>query len=103
MASSTTSTEPLFSADLISPEVQSQLPSHYKMRPLQASDYALGFLDVLRVLTTVGEIAEHAWAEQVEYMQKQAGTYYILVIVAAEAQGKERVVGCGSLIVEKKL
>jgi glucosamine-phosphate N-acetyltransferase len=103
MATSKASTEPLFSADLISPEVQSQLPTHYKMRPLQSSDYALGFLDVLRVLTTVGEISEQAWVEQVEYMRRQAGTYYILVIVATEVEGKERVVGCGSLIAERKL
>jgi len=49
---------PLFSEDLISPEVAAQLPEGYKIRPLQRSDYAAGFLDVLRVLTTVGDVTE---------------------------------------------
>ena len=56
MASNTQT--PLFSEDLISPEVASQLPEGYKIRPLQQSDYAAGFLDVLRVLTTVGDVTE---------------------------------------------
>ena len=49
---------PLFSEDLISPEVASQLPEGYKIRPLRRSDYADGFLDVLRVLTAVGDVTE---------------------------------------------
>ena len=49
---------PLFSASLISPEVVSQLPEGYTIRPMQRGDYAKGFLDVLRVLTTVGDVTE---------------------------------------------
>jgi len=49
---------PLFSTDLISSEVATQLPEGYTIRPLQRSDYTKGFLDVLRVLTTVGDITE---------------------------------------------
>ena len=49
---------PLFSASLISPEVASQLPEGYTIRPMQRGDYAKGFLDVLRVLTTVGDVTE---------------------------------------------
>ncbi|KAI9657468.1 MAG: Glucosamine-phosphate N-acetyltransferase-like protein [Bathelium mastoideum] len=59
---------PLFSATLISPEVQSALPEGYKVRPLQKSDYHAGFLDVLRVLTQVGDISEERWAERYEWM-----------------------------------
>jgi hypothetical protein len=51
-------TEPLFSTDLISPEVLAALPEGYSCRPLQQADYHKGFLDVLRVLTTVGDITE---------------------------------------------
>jgi hypothetical protein len=49
---------PLFSSDLISPEVLAQLPEGYSCRPIQRSDYHKGFLDVLRVLTTVGDVTE---------------------------------------------
>jgi hypothetical protein len=49
---------PLFSTDLISPEVLKQLPEGYGCRPIQQNDYHKGFLDVLRVLTTVGDVTE---------------------------------------------
>lgn len=49
---------PLFSADLISAEVVAQLPEGYNCRPIQKDDYHNGFLDVLRVLTTVGDVTE---------------------------------------------
>jgi hypothetical protein len=49
---------PLFSSDLISPEVLKALPEGYSCRPLERKDYHNGFLDVLRVLTTVGDITE---------------------------------------------
>jgi hypothetical protein len=51
-------TVPLFSSDLISPEVLAQLPEGYSCRPIQQADYHKGFLDVLRVLTTVGDVTE---------------------------------------------
>jgi glucosamine-phosphate N-acetyltransferase len=49
---------PLFNPELISPEVQAVLPEGYTCRPLQRKDYHNGFLDVLRVLTTVGDVTE---------------------------------------------
>lgn len=89
----------LFSSDLISPAISSSLPSNYTIRPLQKSDYARGFLDCLRVLTTVGDITEEAWNERYEWTETQGkGGYYILVI-----DDGERVVGTGALIVERKL
>jgi hypothetical protein len=58
MAFSDSSSGPLFSSDLISQEVVKQLPEGYNCRPIQRSDYHNGFLDVLRVLTTVGDVTE---------------------------------------------
>lgn len=49
---------PLFSSDLISPEVLKELPDGYSCRAIQRNDYHNSFLDVLRVLTTVGDITE---------------------------------------------
>lgn len=54
----TDATAPLFSAELISPEVLKALPEGYTCRPIQRQDYHNGFLDVLRVLTTVGDVSE---------------------------------------------
>ena len=49
---------PLFSPSLIGDDVRRALPAGYTVRPLQRSDFHRGFLDVLRVLTTVGDISE---------------------------------------------
>lgn len=90
----------LFSTDLICPAIQSSLPAGYVIRPLQQSDYALGFLDVLRVLTTVGDITESAWNERYQWMATQgAGSYYVLVI---EDTNSKKIVGTGALIAERK-
>lgn len=87
----------LFSDDLISPDVAKALPEGYKIRALQQSDYNAGFLDCLRVLTTVGDITEAQFADRFEWLSKQDGGYYILVI-----EDGGRVVGTGALIVERK-
>lgn len=89
----------LFSEDLLSPAVSKALPQGYKIRSLRRTDYASGFLDCLRVLTTVGEITEQQWQDQYDWFTKRDGTYYILVV----EDDKNKVVGCGSLIVERKL
>ncbi|KAI3399531.1 hypothetical protein diail_6553 [Diaporthe ilicicola] len=87
----------LFGEELISPEVAKALPDGYKIRALRQSDFHAGFLDCLRVLTTVGDITEEQFAERFEWIGRQDGGYYILVI---EDGGK--VVGTGALIVERK-
>ncbi|KMQ82159.1 glucosamine-phosphate n-acetyltransferase, partial [Lasius niger] len=71
--------ESLFSADLISPEVAAALPEGYKLRALRKSDYDTGFLDCLRVLTTVGDITKEDFEAQFRRMG-QNETYYIIVI-----------------------
>jgi len=89
----------LFTDDLISPTIAASLPPTYVLRPLRRSDYALGFLDCLRVLTTVGDITEEEWNGRYDWMNTQGkGGYYLMVI---EDQG--RIVGTGALIVERKL
>lgn len=90
--------EPLFSPSLISAEIQSVLPEGYSARPLRRSDYHLGYLDVLRVLTTVGDITESMWNERYDYYSKRNDEYYLIVI----CDGNSKIVGTGSLIVERK-
>lgn len=89
----------LFSTDLVSPKVQEALPEGYTFRPLYRSDFKNGHLDILRDLAHVGEISEKDWTERFDFMVSCKGTYYVLVI--ADASGK--LVGTGTLMVEKKL
>lgn len=72
------------------------------MRALRPSDYNNGFLDCLRVLTTVGDITEEEFNDQYTWMSEQNGTYFILVVEDTN-NGANKVVGTGALIVERKL
>ena len=89
----------LFSPSLISPTVKSALPDSYTIRPLQRSDFGLGFLDVLRVLTTVGDVSKQEFEKRFDEMKAGAGGYHVLVIL----DGEQKIVGTGALIVERKL
>ncbi|KAF8419721.1 glucosamine 6-phosphate acetyltransferase [Tirmania nivea] len=104
MSDQTTSTIPpatpgLFCPTLISPTVSSSLPEGYLLRPLHLTDYHHGFLDVLRVLTTVGDISESAWTERYTWMSTRSDEYFVIVI---EEVANRKIVAVGSLIVEKK-
>lgn len=89
----------LFPPSLILPKVQETLPEGYKFRPLERSDFKNGHLTVLADLCYMGEITEAEWVDRFDLMKKLEGTYYIVVI--ADQSGK--IVGTGSLMVEKKL
>ncbi|KAI9732036.1 MAG: Glucosamine-phosphate N-acetyltransferase-like protein [Claussenomyces sp. TS43310] len=92
------SNDGLFSPDLISPTVAASLPESYTIRPMRKSDYARGFLDCLRVLTTVGDVTEEQWNERYDWITTQGhGAYYLLVV-----DDGSRIVGTGALIVERK-
>ncbi|OJJ85212.1 glucosamine 6-phosphate N-acetyltransferase [Aspergillus glaucus CBS 516.65] len=89
---------PLFSTNLISPEVLAVLPPGYTIRPLHRSDFQRGYLDVLRVLTTVGDVDEDKWNQRYDWISSRNDEYYLLVV----CDDAERIVGTGSLIVERK-
>lgn len=99
------SDNPLFSPSLISPSVAAELPENYTIRPLRRSDYHQGFLDVLRVLTTVGDISEEKWNERYDWMSERNDEYYLLCILdgSGERSGEGRIVGTGAVLVERKL
>jgi len=87
----------LFSPDLISAEVASSLPESYKIRPLEREDYHKGFFECIQVLTSTGDVSEERFCERYDWM-KNLGVHYFLVV---EHEG--RIVGTGTLMVEKKL
>lgn len=89
---------PLFDSTLISPAVVAALPPNYVIRPLARSDFSHGFLDVLRVLTSVGDITESKWNDQYDWMQRRNDEYFIMVIWDGE-----KVVGTGTVLIERKL
>ncbi|PVH79724.1 glucosamine 6-phosphate N-acetyltransferas-like protein [Cadophora sp. DSE1049] len=93
---------PLFSNDLIFPTTLESLPEGYICRPLQRGDFKLGHLDVLRGLTHVGEITEEEWTERFDALKESNGTYYVVVLVQKEGDVEKRIVGTGTLVVEKK-
>ena len=72
------------------------------MRPLRRADYKNGHLDPLRDLAWLGEISEADWTERFDLMYSCNGTYYVLVIVQKTDSG-EKIVGTGTLLIEKKL
>ncbi|KAH8764072.1 glucosamine 6-phosphate N-acetyltransferase [Hyaloscypha finlandica] len=91
----------LFSADLISQKVLAALPKGYIARPLQRTDFNEGHLDVIRDLAYVGDITEDLWIERFDLMRNCKGTYYVVVIVDENRVGG-KIVGTGTLMVEKK-
>jgi glucosamine-phosphate N-acetyltransferase len=92
--------EGLFGPELVSPEIAASLPAGYTLRALQRGDYEKGFLDCLRVLTTVGDITLEQWNERYDWMNTSGkGAYYLLVIT----NEVDKVVATGALIVERKL
>ena len=96
-----TESQPLFDPALISPKHNLYLPQSLLIRPLSSSDFSAGHLNVLRVLTHVGAITEAMWNERFEEMVGCKGTYFIVVIV--ENYTSEKIVGTGTLVVERKL
>lgn len=74
------------------------LPSGYSIRPVKLSDLR-NYVDVLAVLTTVGDITSENFSNLVEHWNKHGDFYFPRVIVDAE----DTVVATGMLLVERKL
>lgn len=91
---------PLFSPSVLPADIAAEgfMPTGFTIRPLQKNDFAKGYLDCLRVLTWVGDLSEGEWSQRYDEMASATGTYYLLAI-----QHDDRIVGTGSLIVERKL
>ncbi|CAG8541445.1 8953_t:CDS:2 [Cetraspora pellucida] len=81
----------LFSSDLISSEVQAALPKGHTIRPLSSEDYEKGFLNVLSVLTVVGDISKAQFLAH-------SHEYFTIVIVSPE----NRIIGAGTIFIERK-
>ncbi|KIK57389.1 hypothetical protein GYMLUDRAFT_46260 [Collybiopsis luxurians FD-317 M1] len=94
----------LFSADLISTEVKSQLHPDVHIRPLASTDYHRGHLSVLSVLTVVTDPGEQAWLSQFNALRSSAPrssppTYYTIVVIDKPT---DQIVGVGTVFIERK-
>ncbi|KDQ53849.1 hypothetical protein JAAARDRAFT_38810 [Jaapia argillacea MUCL 33604] len=89
----------LFPAELISLEVKNQLHQDVHVRPLAATDYRRGHLDVLSVLTVVTDPGEEAWVAQFHAMRALPLTYYMIVMVD---KNTDVIIGVGTVFIERK-
>lgn len=69
------------------------------VRPLQSDDFNRGYLELLKQLTSVGDVTQAEFKERFLLMKSCQGTYYNTVIVDKET---DRIIGAASLIVERK-
>ncbi|KAF8841506.1 acyl-CoA N-acyltransferase [Paxillus ammoniavirescens] len=89
----------MFTPELISPEVSSQMPPELIIRPLASTDYKRGHLSVLSVLSVVNDPGEEAWVNQFHAMRALPRTYYSIVIVD---KASDSIVGVGTIFIERK-
>ncbi|XP_065829317.1 glucosamine 6-phosphate N-acetyltransferase-like [Oscarella lobularis] len=68
------------------------------MRPLERSDYAKGFLNLLSQLTKVGSVDGEQFVEQFERMKKSSNHYVVVI----EDVIRSRIVASATLLVEYK-
>jgi len=69
------------------------------VRPLQSDDFERGYLELLKQLTSVGDVSQADFKDRFSLMRSCQGTYYNTVIVDRKT---DRVIGAASLIVERK-
>lgn len=74
-------------------------PAPPVLRPLEAGDFAKGFMDLLAQLTVVGECDEAAFLERLAELQARPETYRVLVL---EDAARARIVGAATLLIELK-
>jgi len=72
------------------------------VRPLQSDDFKHGFIEVLKQLTSVGNITESNYRDQFETMKSSNGTYYQTVIVDKSDETSEKIIGSATLMIERK-
>lgn len=75
------------------------LPEGYTFRKVEQSDFSNNYVQVLKVLTTVGDIIESGFQDLVQHWQSLPEIYYPRVITNESGT----IVATGMLFVERKL
>lgn len=73
-----------------------------KARPLKHSDFKNGYLELLSVLTTVGDISKSQYEERFNQMKRsnEVEEHYVIVVIEELASGK--IVAASTLFLELK-
>lgn len=69
------------------------------LRPLCSDDYDKGFLQLLSLLTKVGDVTKEMFLKRFYAMTSCPGTYYLIVVEDTELA---KIVASGTLVVEQK-
>ena len=91
----------LFDSSLISPEIRADYPAGYNIRPLARDDHKRGFFECLQALTFTGEISEAQYLDRFDWHKRHGQGWYYCVVIVEEAT--DRIVGTGTVVVERKL
>ena len=75
------------------------LADNLVLRPLNKLDYRRGYLELLKQLTSVGEVSEQQFNRQFDLMRNCLNTYFIIVI---EDERQNKIIGSATLQVEYK-
>jgi len=70
------------------------------VRKLAEGDYGKGYTELLSKLTTVGDVSEEDFRAQLHFLETERGGDYCILVV--EDEGKSRIMGTGTLLVEHK-
>ena len=95
-------TEYLYDAGLLPQQLLSSLPAGLSLRPLAASDYARGHLELLTHLTAAPDVGQEAWSIRFEELKRVNAvelTYLPIVIVEDQS---DRLVGQATVFIERK-
>ncbi|GAA5955340.1 hypothetical protein JCM8115_001921 [Rhodotorula mucilaginosa] len=95
-------TEYLYDAGLLPQQLLSSLPAGLSLRPLAASDYPRGHLELLTHLTAAPDVGQQAWSNRFEELKRVNAaqlTYLPVVIVEDDA---DRIVGQATVFLERK-
>jgi len=71
----------------------------FYIRPLQSDDFSRGYVDLLKQLTSVGDVTESEFKARFMELKSSNGTYYNTVIVDSNTN---QIIGAATLIKERK-
>eukprot|EP00250_Pteridium_aquilinum_P023325 c26660_g1_i1 orf=146-622(-) len=69
-----------------------------QVRALALSDYSKGFMDLLKQLTSVGQVSSQEFSQRFQEIVNTESSPYFIAVVEAEGQ----VVATGTLLIERK-
>ncbi|KAI5238690.1 hypothetical protein E4T43_07242 [Aureobasidium subglaciale] len=89
---------PLFETFLLPDLIAASTPAGYKVRPLQRSDYARGFLTCLSDLTWIGEVDQKSFEERFDWLASVGRDWNYCIVI----DDGDKIVATATMIVDRK-